>query len=162
MLVLAPAASAALVRGTGGNDTLTGTPARDRIFARAGDDSVLAGDDRDRVWGGAGNDTLNGEASNDLVVGGAGNDVVDGGDGNDRLRGRRGDDRLTAGAGNDRVWAGVGADILDGGDGDGRLFAAANDGTIDTITCGEGTDRVVARPDDSVAVDCENVVRVGT
>ena len=62
---------AAVVPGTGGNDTLRGT-------ARA-----------DSLYGKGGNDRLLGLAGNDLLVGGPGNDRLTGGPGSDRLSLRR-------------------------------------------------------------------------
>jgi len=58
---------AAVIPGTGGNDTLRGT-------ARA-----------DSLYGKGGNDRLFGLAGNDLLVGGPGNDRLTGGPGRDRL-----------------------------------------------------------------------------
>src|SRR5215204_4639874 len=69
------------IKGTSGNDTLTGTPERDRIVALAGDDTVNAGDGNDRVHGNRGKDILNGEGGNDRLLGGADDDTLNGGDG---------------------------------------------------------------------------------
>jgi pimeloyl-ACP methyl ester carboxylesterase len=75
---------AAVIPGTGGNDTLRGT-------ARA-----------DSLNGKGGNDRLLGLAGNDLLVGGPGNDVLTGGPGRDRLSCGPGRDTANADA-NDRV-----------------------------------------------------------
>ena len=52
--VVVPLASAALIKGTAGNDTLTGTSARDYIHGYAGDDTIVGSAGRDYAWGGAG------------------------------------------------------------------------------------------------------------
>ena len=75
---------AAVIPGTGGNDTLRGT-------ARA-----------DSLYGKGGNDRLLGLAGNDLLVGGPGNDRLTGGPGSDRLSCGRGRDTANADA-KDRV-----------------------------------------------------------
>src|SRR5688500_5763697 len=93
----APPHRVVLHTGPMGDDTLTGTPAADRIVARAGNDTVNAGDGNDRVFGNRGNDALNGDGGNDRMLGGVGNDALNGGDGNDVLRGRQGDDTVDGG-----------------------------------------------------------------
>ena len=75
---------AAVIPGTGGNDTLRGT-------ARA-----------DSLYGKGGNDRLLGLAGNDLLVGGPGNDRLTGGPGSDRLSCGPGRDTANADA-KDRV-----------------------------------------------------------
>ena len=75
---------AAVIPGTGGNDTLRGT-------ARA-----------DSLYGKGGNDRLLGLAGDDLLVGGPGNDRLTGGPGSDRLSCGRGRDTANADA-RDRV-----------------------------------------------------------
>ena len=84
----------ASIKGTRGNDVLTG------------------GDGNDRIYGRQGNDTLDGGAGNDLLKGGRGNDVLLGGSGNDWLKGKSGNDILDGGAGSDRVEGNSGADLL--------------------------------------------------
>ncbi|HEV2292213.1 MAG TPA: PKD domain-containing protein [Tepidisphaeraceae bacterium] len=63
-----------VLRGNGGNDSLSGGSGRDSIFAGAGND---------RVYGNNGDDSLRGEDGEDTLYGGSGNDFVDGGSGND-------------------------------------------------------------------------------
>lgn len=108
--------------------------------------------------GGAGADNLkvNGPV-NDLLGGDSGNDTIDTGDGNDDLRGEEGADTLIGGAGNDLLQGAAGADVIDAGPGDDTVNSP--DGTVDRITCGEGTDLVRADTVDEVAADCENVER---
>jgi hypothetical protein len=52
-----------------------------------------------------------------------------------------------------------GTSSLDIRTGDGNDKVAARNGTADKISCGSGTDSVVADPQDSVAADCESVDR---
>ena len=105
-------------RGTEGNDTLLGGNDADRIHGLGGDDLILAGD---------GDDRLNG---------GAGADVIHGANGNDRLYGMSGQDVLVPGAGRD---------IVDGGTGD-DLIVADRDGEIDQFffVPGSGADVLTA------------------
>lgn len=71
------------IRGGTGNDTFTGSGAKNYLI------------------GGGGNDTLIGNGGSDILSGDAGNDSLVGGNGNDRLRGGLGTDRLIGGANND-------------------------------------------------------------
>lgn len=72
--------------GQAGNDTLTGSVARDVLQGGAGDDQLhgLAG--ADMLVGGLGNDMLIGGAGADILVGGPGNDSLEGGLGDDIYR----------------------------------------------------------------------------
>jgi hypothetical protein len=109
-------------------------------------------------------------ASGDLS-GNGGNDELIGADGTDRIDGGAGDDRLDGGFGDDTIIGGPGKDIIsgDGAGGDcGPLWCKypygndtidARDGEIDSITCGAGTDTVLADAADVVAPDCETVTR---
>jgi len=103
-----------LLRGTAGDDTLTG------------------GDLRDKLWGYAGSDTLSGNAGNDQLRGGAGDDALDGGAGADRLWGGAGTDTYTGGAGDDRIYAGDADAVAEQIDcGEGTDFAVV--GPEDTV-----------------------------
>jgi Ca2+-binding RTX toxin-like protein len=107
--------------------------------------------------------TLLGKGGNDrLTAGDAHGDVVDGGAGDDTLDGGFGDDRLVGGPGKDRV-SGDRASrcnemhcdyLVSGND-----TIEVRDGEVDSVTCGPGTDRVIADAADTVAADCENVER---
>jgi Ca2+-binding RTX toxin-like protein len=133
-------------RGTRGDDTLTGSEKRDFILARAG------------------NDTVSGLGAGDFLLGQRGSDTLNGNDGADRLWGGSEDDLLNGGSGPDWLWGGWGADELFGEDGNDRLFAAADDGTVDTLDCGEHADdrdRAVLRTGDT-AVNCERVRTLGS
>lgn len=111
--------------------------------------------------GTAGNDTWSGGAGNDRAWGRAGDDSLSGAAGKDRLWGNKGNDTLDGGDGNDRLWGGKGADTLTGGAGNDRLNSPDRDGVADTISCGDGTDRVVLRAPDTATADCETVVWAG-
>lgn len=139
-LLVAPAASAKIIVGTKGDDTLVGTEKQDHIFGRAG------------------NDTISGLAGGDFLFGQRGNDRVTGGDGNDWVWGRPGDDVVDGGAGDDRIRVGYGVDTAQGGPGNDAVWALAKDEQVDTIDCGAGDrDRAYVRPGD-VATNCEKVV----
>lgn len=124
----------------------TGTDAAEEITVR----QVLGAT---RLSGGGGNDTLKAPDGADTVDGGRGDDILDAG---------FGDDTLTPGPGRDTVYADT-----RGGDcgpawckepyGNDTVLAA--DGEPDSISCGAGTDSVVADRIDTVASDCENVDR---
>jgi BNR repeat-like domain/RTX calcium-binding nonapeptide repeat (4 copies) len=86
-----------------------------------------------------GNDRLVGTARADTIYGLGGQDVVDG---------RAGPDVINPGFGRDSIRGGLGDDAV-----------AAQDGAVDTITCGHGNDVVTADPGDKVAADCETVTR---
>ncbi len=107
---------------------------------------------------------LVGRGGDDELRGGDGNDTIDGGAGADVLDGGFGDDELTGGPGRDRI----SADLAGGDCGPmwckhphGNDVVEARDGEADSISCGAGTDRVVADAADTVAPDCETVERPG-
>lgn len=88
----APAPAAAVVHGTAGNDTITGTAANDYIMGEGGDDRIDGGAGSDQLYGGDGNDFLKGGAGIDKLFGGEGNDVLDGGTEGDSMQGGKGND----------------------------------------------------------------------
>lgn len=128
-----------------GNDTLVGDLGSDNGWSGA-DDTLLAGDGDDVVWGDnsgetsgtswGGDDTLAGGGGNDTLYGGSGNDVVAGGDGLDRVLGGAGDDALWGGRGSDTVEGGSGNDFIYGG-GDG---GEGTPGETNTLQGGSGAD----------------------
>ncbi len=97
VLALASAASAKVVVGTPGDDTLVGTDRRDFIYGRAGNDTMAGNGASDFLFGHRGDDTMSGDAGRDGLWGGHGNDTLEGGHGPDAL------------------YAGAGFDMLDGG-----------------------------------------------
>jgi RTX calcium-binding nonapeptide repeat (4 copies) len=94
--------------------------------------ATISGTDRsDRLTGTPRPDRIFGHAGGDTLSGLGGDDLLDGGLGRDALKG---------GAGNDRLWT-------------------AQDGARDSVACGSGRDLVDAELADTVAADCETVVR---
>ena len=92
------------------------------------------------IKGSDGADRLTGTPRPDAIFGHGGNDTIAGQAGNDLLDGGLGRDSLTGGTGADRIWS-------------------AQDATRDTVACGGGRDLAGADLSDSVARDCETVVR---
>ncbi len=158
-------------KGEGGNDTLTGAAADDRLdggvgndvlTGKGGDDTLLGGLGNDTLFGGAGRDLLEGGLGNDslqagagidVLLGGLGNDTLrgggdadqlDGGSGGDDLAGGQGDDTLLGGSGADTLVGGEGADNLDGGSGDDDLSGGSGD---DTLLGGLGDDTLAGGDD---------------
>jgi hemolysin type calcium-binding protein len=153
--------------GGDGNDTLlTGPSAGAYLLGGAGADVMastggccaIAGyDDHDRSGVRV---TLDGRANDGAP--GEGDDVRTSG-----VTGSPGPDVITGDARANSLTGGGGADVIDGGGGDDSIHASlegdqASDGadSPDTVTCGAGTDDVVADENDRIAVDCERI-RVG-
>ncbi|WP_245906654.1 calcium-binding protein [Teichococcus aestuarii] len=109
----------AVVRGTAGADTLSGSEKNDTVFGLAGDDNI------------------SGMAGDDHLQGDDGRDTMAGGDGMDRLMGEAGDDRLSGGAESDELMGGDGDDYLDEGAAHGMLNGGMGD---DTLVGGTGAD----------------------
>lgn len=127
----------ARIKGSSGQDWLSGT---------IGNDLIMLGSDDDAAWGFGGNDRING---------GLGHDWIEGGDGSDRLFGGAGDDTMDDGVnfqtldwsydevwggnGNDTLRTGLGGDLAVGGKGDDYIAL------ISGIAYGDerGTQRVV-------------------
>jgi serralysin len=155
-----------LLRGGGGNDSITGLLGADTIEGGIGndtidggadDDSLTGGDGDDSITGGDGADTIDAGAGNDTVLAGAGIDTVHGGDGNDSidggseddvLHGDAGNDTIVGGDGNDSILAGAGNDSVQGGNGVDTVFGGDGDDTInggdaDDVLAGElGNDSI--------------------
>ena len=114
-------ASAPVINGTAGNDTLTASRLDfregDVLNGLGGNDSLTGEYGDDTLNGGAGNDTLDGSLGNDNLSGGTHNDSLLGGAGHDTLDGGNGFDTLEGGAGNDWLMASYGVDSMDGGAG---------------------------------------------
>ena len=133
----------------GGDDTVVGNAANNRIEGGDGRDKVDGAAGSDRLLGGAGNDELNGGAGNDTLVGGTGADVSVGAEGDDILfagDGDAGDDTFFGGTGADIVGGGAGDDLLVGGSYTGNAFSFgvaqdSDDGSAsDTLFGGSGDD----------------------
>lgn len=94
------------MQGTKGSDEFTMGDGGNRVFARAGDDTVEGGAGNDRLRGGRGDDVLSGGADDDRLRGGQDSDLLDGGEGDDYLNGGgdgRDKDRIVCGDGHDVV-----------------------------------------------------------
>jgi Ca2+-binding RTX toxin-like protein len=78
--------------------------ANDKVFARAGNDTVRGWDGNDTLHGQTGQDTLFGEKGNDTLYGGGEDDKLFGQQGNDKLYGGTGVDRLHGGPGSDKFY----------------------------------------------------------
>ncbi len=90
---------------------IRGTPRRDVIVARAGNDRIYGRGGNDVICGGRGHDRIYGKAGRDLALGGPGKDVLLGGAGSDRLFGGANNDRFDGGSGFDRCVQDAGAGI---------------------------------------------------
>ena len=66
-LALAPAASAKVIVGTGGDDTLAGTDERDFIYGRSGNDTMAGNGASDFLFGHRGDDPVSGDAGWDAA-----------------------------------------------------------------------------------------------
>jgi hemolysin type calcium-binding protein len=169
--ILNPGAGAGVVEGNDGDDrvemiagpvTVSGGAGRDFVHFDAPAYNVsldgLANDnysanvqaDVEDIDGGNGDDTISGSAAPNRFRGMLGND---------RLSGAEGADDLGGGSGDDVINGGGGSDTLSGGDGDDTI--QAQDGEPDTISCGSGTDTVLADATDSVAADCADTITPG-
>ena len=134
----ATAATAAVLRGDAGNDTLRGTNQADKLYGLAGNDRVTAR---------GGNDLLEGAVGNDQLNGGPGSDRIDGGLGRDAAQGATGDDLLVL----DRD---ENADYAYCGDGYDEARVSANDFIGDDTRAG---DLAIVDPANPV-LSCEKIV----
>ena len=100
---------------------------------------------------------LDGTSFDDRLIGTRAGDRTHGFGGDDRIEGKAGDDCLYGGRGNDLIIGGSGHDRIYGGAGDDVIHA--EDGHRDVVRCGAGYDKVYADRIDSVARNCEQVVR---
>ena len=157
------------VGSSDGNDTITGSSAEVSGNGPADDFA-------DFLNGGGGDDTINAGGGADNASGQAGNDTIDGGDGRDQLDtthlltdddrdafGDEGNDTLRGGAGDDQINADTGKDTVDAGAGDDFVraidtFLFEDDEAADSVTCGEGADRVAAGANERLAVGCETLL----
>ena len=129
------------IKGTAGNDNISGTNESEFIAGKKGNDTINGGqgDDviegdqgSDVIRGGAGNDVLaadrvyrfrdkggshselRGDNGDDTIYGGNQEDFIGGGNDNDILFGKKGDDLIVGGSGFDLLNGGVGNDTLRG------------------------------------------------
>jgi Ca2+-binding RTX toxin-like protein len=108
----------AVINGTSGNDSLTGSNFDDTVKGFEGNDIIA--------------NLENNNSGDDLFYGNQGNDALYGGDGNDYLDGGEDKDRIDAGEGNDTLIGGTGNDLLIGGEGSDTYFVDVYSGH-DTI-----------------------------
>ncbi|MEO1601608.1 MAG: G8 domain-containing protein [Pseudomonadota bacterium] len=151
-----------MIRGTDGDETLSGGQANDALYGSNGDDLLRGnnGDDAayggkgdDNLQGGSGNDTLEGGEGTDYLAGSYGDDLVSGGAGPDEVYGDYGIDVLYGDAGNDKVGGGDGADILFGGTGNDSLIGGLGDYSgNDILVGGLGADLLNGGAGDDVYV----------
>jgi len=145
----------------GGNDLLDGGPALDTVDYGARTAPVMVTVDSPGVLGTSGNDGEAGENDNVInaehVVGGSAGDTITASNIVSRLDGGPGADTLRGGDAPDTVDPGVGTDVVEGNGGADTVLA--QDGELDTVACGPGTDAVQADAFDVIAADCENVTR---
>ena len=147
-----------IMRGTDGEDSMTGSDESDFIYGDdgndtmrgyVGDDSIYGGAGDDTIHGDDGNDGLYGHGGNDTIYGGAGDDWISGYDGDDTLYGGSGDDILSGESGNDTLYGDAGDDRMQGDDGDDTLHGGDGDDTLagddgdDTLYGGDGDDTLI-------------------
>ena len=102
-----------------GNDLITGDDRANDLRGSFGNDTITGGGGADWIEGGGGADTLDGGAGNDTIYGDRSGysydlagDLIRGGAGNDTLIGGYGDDTLDGGTGTDRIDGGGGLDTV--------------------------------------------------
>ncbi len=149
------------IRGGGGFDYAEGGEGIDRIYGRGGSDNLHGNNGVDVIYGdddasGTGNDTLYGDSSNDKLYGYGGNDELYGGNQNDSLFGGSGNDKLLGNAGNDTLDGGEGNDSMFGLDGDDTFYA--NDGFLDQVVGGSGTNKADADAQESALEQVEQLL----
>jgi Ca2+-binding RTX toxin-like protein len=135
------------------------------------------------VQGSEAADAIGGDGGPNVLIGGGGDDVIRGGGGDDDIGGAEGDDLVLGNEGADTVAGGGEDDIVHGGPGHDRLYGEwgegcglrlcvggadqiiADDGELDHVECGDGTDEAKLDSVDTLlllAPDCENVSRASS
>ncbi len=145
-----------VISGAGGDDTITGSAARDILLGDEGNDTLNGGRGADLLHGGIGDDRLFGGSDNDKLYGGIGNDFMSGDQGDDTLYGGLGNDTMLGGAGSDTIHGDEGNDTADGGDGNDWIAGGQGNDTLnggygfDTLNGGDGNDVLNGGFDDDV------------
>jgi Ca2+-binding RTX toxin-like protein len=98
--------------GTDGDDRISGTPSRDVIVGKLGNDHILGRGGNDLICAGRGQDVVKGYTGDDKIAGGQGSDTLIGGRGDDSLFGSEGGDFIDGREGNDTVRGGKHRDAL--------------------------------------------------
>lgn len=145
----------------GGHDLLDGGFGIDTVDYGQRTAPVIITVDTPGQVGTTGNDGETGEQDNVInaehLIGGSAGDTITASNILSTLEGRRGNDTLTGGDAGNTLDGGFGSDTIVGGAAGDTI--PAQDGEVDTITCGGGADVVQADSFDNVAADCENVTR---
>jgi hypothetical protein len=102
--ILSSGSGADTAYGGGGIDTINVGAGDDYVFGGFGNDTIDGMDGHDRLYGGEGDDTITGYTGNDLLAGNGGNDKLYGKSGNDVLIGGDGADLLAGEDGNDLMF----------------------------------------------------------
>ena len=131
--------SAIRIHGLGGNDVITvdaAIKAQVTAFGGLGNDTITGGGGSDFLYGGG--DIPQVKPTSIPVIGifplaNDGDDILKGGGGSDTLYGGTGNDHLYGQGGRDSLFGQDGNDYLDGG----------NDGAVDRLTGGAGTDTFI-------------------
>jgi Ca2+-binding RTX toxin-like protein len=119
-----------LILGKNGNNIVKAYAGDDVIFEDGGNDIIDAGDGNDIVYSGADNDLVMGGGGDDAIYAGLGSDVVFGGDGHDAIFAEGGNDVVFGGAGNDLIAGGWGNDVLSGDDGDDQVYGESGNDAL--------------------------------
>jgi Ca2+-binding RTX toxin-like protein len=129
-------------KGTARADAMSGSQAGDKMMGKGS---------KDNMRGNQGADTMNGGLGLDMLRGGFGKDTLFGLTGNDILKGDSDDDTIDGGPG---------SDTIDGGPGNDTILA--DDGELDSISCGLGEDVVFVDLEDLDAegTDFEDFIRL--
>lgn len=155
-------AVAATIQGGDGDNNITGTNKNDELYGGKGDDTLSGLAGSDNLRGQNGSDRLFGYSEGQTTQ--TDRDFVAGGDGQDLLVGSAGGDELNGGPGKDRIISGpyedAAEDTVNGGDDNDNISVANLPASRDTVTCGTGTDTVVADSLDQITSDCEDVQRI--
>lgn len=145
----------------GGHDLLDGGLDVDTVDYGKRTAPVIITVDSPGVVGNTGNDGEAGEQDNVInaehIVGGSAGDTITASNIASTLDGGAGNDTLNGGDAFDTINPGFGSDTVDGGAGGDTILA--QDGEVDTVTCGGDGDVVQADGFDNIAADCENVTR---
>jgi Ca2+-binding RTX toxin-like protein len=160
----APIPDPVTIRGTPGDDRLTGTNGRDVIAGLGGNDTIDGGSGNDVLCGGGGNDLLDGGVGDDLVLGGGGDDQVEGGTGFDLVVFHGGpiaaslDTRTATGEGSDTL------DAVEGLGGSPLGDVLTGDGSANFIAAGQGNDRIFGRggPDELTGAGGNDTISGGS
>ena len=108
------------------------------------------------------------------LTGGSGNDILTGTDNGITIEGNDGNDTITGGSGDDVIIGGKGADVINAGDGNNSIYGFLKndqygsyateswDGQQDSITAGEGNDRILSIGNNTInAGDGDNYIFEG-